>query len=1028
MIPALASQRQLPALYRDFLARLAARGFSGEIRTDYATRLIAATDNSVYQLVPVAVIYPKTEDDVAHALALAHEPAFRDIKLSPRGGGTGTNGQALCDGVIMDVSRHQNRILEVNLSEGWVRIQPGVVLDQLNDHLRPMGVFFAPNLSPSSRATIGGMINTDACGKGSRVYGKTSNHVIELRSVLMDGSSWVSSTLTPAELEVVKARTDLVGEVHRVVDEIVTTKRGTIAQQFPKLARFLTGYNLAHVYDAQGNFNLNYILAGSEGTLAVVTEAKLKLTPLPKHKQLFAVRYADFDAALRAANVLVASDPGAIETVDSTIVGLAKNDVIWHTVAHLLDGPGEAPLAAVNLIEFESDDPAVVARKVRELSATLDAERGLPGKSTGYTLATASQDIAALWALRKKGVGLLGNAKGERRPVPFVEDTAVPPERLADYIRDFRAILDRHGLRYGMFGHVDVGCLHVRPALNLRDPEDGRLMRQISDEVTRLVKSYGGVLWSEHGKGFRSEYSPTFFGPELYQELRKVKGAFDPYNQLNPGKLATPPTSGERLVSVDAKKRGDFDCEIRDAARAKFDVAIHCNGNGQCFDYNPDHVMCPSSKVTRDRIHSPKGRASILREWLRLMSASGYDAGATPGSGEGGSLTRRGAPDDFSHEVYDAMNGCLACKACATQCPIKVDVPELRAQFLAQYHTRYRRPLKDYFMASLEIVLTLMGKAPRFFNWFFEQAWFTTILKRWVGIVDSPKLSEVKLGAALAARGAPAFDPAKLRALDPDRKKRTVLIVQDPFTTFYETNVALAVYDVLTRLGLSVVFLPFRENGKALHIKGFMRRFRRVVAKNAEFLASVAELGLPIVGIEPAVTLTYRDEYPRALAPATAGHDHGVKAPFRVQLLQEYLAEKLPELGVGPLQLTGGKRSLQLFGHCTERTEAVKSQEQWRAVFRLFGVEVAPMVTGCCGMCGAYGHEAEHYAESRGVFEMSWGKRLPKDPSDREQVVAVGHSCRSQVKRFAGFVPRHPVEALRDMLAEQAPVLAQAAE
>ncbi|HWO09528.1 MAG TPA: FAD-linked oxidase C-terminal domain-containing protein, partial [Polyangiaceae bacterium] len=592
---------------------------------------------------------------------------------------------------------------------------------------------------------------------------------------------------------------------------------------------------------------------------------------------------------------------------------------------------------------------------------------------------------------------------------------------------DFRAILDRHGLRYGMFGHVDVGCLHVRPALNLRDPEDARRLREISDEVTQLVKSYGGVLWGEHGKGFRSEYSPTFFGPELYQELRKVKGAFDPYNQLNPGKLATPPTSGERLISIDAKKRGDFDREIRDAARAKFDVAIHCNGNGQCFDYHPDHVMCPSSKVTRDRIHSPKGRASILREWLRLMSATGYDAGATPGKGEGGHRSRRTAPDDFSHEVYDAMNGCLACKACATQCPIKVDVPELRAEFLSQYHTRYRRPLKDYFMAGLEQVLLVMGLMPKLFNWFFRQAWFNAILERWIGIVDSPKLSEERLAPALAARGAPSFDPAKLRALSLADKARTVLIVQDPFTTFYETNVALAVYDVLTKLGLRVVFLPFRENGKALHIKGFMQRFRRVVSKNVEFLSRVAELGLPIVGIEPALTLTYRDEYARALAPAGAGHDQVAAPPFRVQLLQEFMAEKLPQLAAGRTQ-AAGRRTLRLFGHCTERTEAVKSQEQWRSVFRAFGVELAPVATGCCGMCGAYGHEAEHYAESRGVFELSWGKQLGKDAGSREQVLAVGHSCRSQVKRFAGFVPQHPMEALRDVLAEQAPMLAQAAE
>jgi FAD/FMN-containing dehydrogenase/Fe-S oxidoreductase len=1013
MIPILAPQDQLPALYRDFLEQLAAQSFSGEIRTDYATRLVTATDNSVYQLLPVAVIFPKHERDVALALRLAHTEAFRDIKLSPRGGGTGTNGQALCDGVILDVSRHMRAILELNLEQGWVRVQPGVVLDQLNDHLKPHGVFFAPNLSPSSRATLGGMINTDACGKGSRIYGKTSNHLLELRSVLLDGATLESSRMSPDALEEAKRQPGLRGEVYRSVDEIVTTRRGTIAKQFPRLARFLTGYNLAHVYDAAGYFNLNFILAGSEGTLAVVTEAKLKLTAIPKHKQLFAVRYSDFDAALRAANVLVRSDPGAIETIDSTIVGLARKDVIWHSVAHLLETQGEPELAAVNLVEFESDDPQVVEGKVRDLALTLDAERGAPGKASGYTIASDPKDIAALWSLRKKGVGLLGNQRGERRPVPFVEDTAVPPERLADYIRDFRAILDRHGLRYGMFGHVDVGCLHVRPALNLRDPEDGRLLRQISDEVTRLVKSYGGVLWAEHGKGFRSEYSPTFFGPELYQELRKVKGAFDPYNQLNPGKLATPPTSGERLVSIDAKKRGDFDRDISEAGRAKYDVAVHCNGNGQCFDYHPDHVMCPSSKVTLDRIHSPKGRAGVLREWLRLVSKAGYDPAQMAG-GSGGHHTRQSAAADFSHEVYDAMNGCLACKACASQCPVKVDVPHLRSEFLAQYHTRYRRPLKDYAVAFLEVVLVVMGRLPKQNNWFFKQSWFQRALARWVGIVDSPLLSEEQLKTGLAARGSQKFDIKRLRALGAEEKRQTVLVAQDAFTTFYESNVALAVYDVLTRLGLEVIFLPFRQNGKALHIKGFLKRFRRLVRQNSRFYARVAELGIPIVGIEPATTLTYRDEYPVALGQHS---DSDAGPGFRVQLLQEFLVDRLAQLTATlKVPATAKPVSMLLFGHCTERTEEVKSQEQWQAVFRAFGISLEPQVSGCCGMCGVYGHEAEHLQDSRGVFELSWAKRLPKDAALRGRVLAQGHSCRSQVKRFAGFVPLHPMEALRDAL------------
>lgn len=1010
MIPALPTPEKLPPLYAQYLRSLQDSGFRGEIQSDYGSRLITATDNSVYQFMPVAVVFPRDEQDICRVLRLAHDPRFHKLKLSPRGGGTGTNGQSLSDGIIIDVSRHQNTILEVNLEQGFARVQPGVVLDQLNDHLRPHGVFFAPNLSPSSRATIGGMVNTDACGKGSRIYGKTSDHVLRLRAVLLDGTAIESGPLSPEQLQTRKQEPGLVGEVHRVVDEIVTTHKQTIATALPKLKRFLTGYDLAHVYTDAGQFNLNSVIAGSEGTLALLTEATVKLTPLPKKRLLLAIRYSEFDAALRAATVLVQSDPGAIETVDDNIVSLARKDTIWSSVAHLIEpqpsdsneATDEAPTAAINLVEFESDDPAVVLDKVASLSAQLDFERGQPGKCTGYSVASEAKDIAALWTLRKKGVGLLGNTPGERRPVPFVEDTAVPPEHLADYIQGFRKILDRHGLRYGMFGHVDVGCLHVRPALNLRDPMDEKLLRTISDEVVALVKSFGGVLWAEHGKGFRSEYSPTFFGPELYEQLRKVKGAFDPHNQLNPGKLATPLGSNDKLVSIDALKRGAFDRQIQAGAREQFAASVNCNGNGACFDYQPDHVMCPSSKVTRNRIHSPKGRAGMLREWLRQLSEAGHDV-SQPHKLQAGSFNRSSSPDDFSHEVYDAMNGCLACKACATQCPIKVDIPAMRADFYEQYHSRYRRPLKDYFVASLEGATRLMALLPRLFNFFLRRRWVQSAVASIVGIVDAPMLSEQTLAQGLKQRKAPKFQPAKLALLSPEEKSRTVLIAQDMFTSFYESNVALATYDVLTKLGLRVVFLPFFENGKGLHIKGFLKRFRKLVRQTLVRLEKVQALDIPIVGIEPAVTLTYRDEFAQVLGKETS--------PVTIQLLQEYLCEAIPRLTLPPKPAA---ETFTLFGHCTERTDAPSSQSQWKQVFEALGQELATTTTGCCGMCGVFGHEASHRAESKGVFKMSWAKQLPAEVVARKRTLASGHSCRSQVKRFGGFVPLHPMEALAE--------------
>ncbi len=1023
MIPRLAPTVHVEELYLKFLEELQRGEFSGQVRCDYATRLVTATDNSVYQVLPQAVVYPRSTADVQHLCTLLGRDEFTAIKVSPRGGGTGTNGQSLTDGIVVDLSRHMREILELDLSRGWVRVQPGVVLDQLNAHLRPHGVFFAPNLSPSSRATIGGMINTDASGKGSRIYGKTSDHVLGMTVVLADGSLLRTEPLSPQALQAESDRDDRVGRAYRGVREVVTRSGDKFATTLPKLQRFLTGYDLTHTVGEDGRFDLGRVVTGSEGTLGFVTEARLRLTPIPKHRKLVAIRYASFDDALRAAAVLVASDPGAIETVDDKIVGLAKEDVIWTQIAHLVEGEDEPPVAAINLVEFEADDRARVDRKVDELTATLDAERDGEGAAVGYTVASEAKDIAALWNLRKKGVGLLGNAKGERRPVPFVEDTAVPPERLADYIADFRRILDRHGLQYGMFGHVDVGCLHVRPALNLRDPDDDELLARISDEVVQLVRRYGGVLWGEHGKGYRSQYTPSFFGGELYEELRAVKAAFDPHNQLNPGKLATPAGRDDKLLTIRQPTRGERDRQIPAPVRARFDTSIHCNGNGACFDYNPDAVMCPSSKVTGDRIHSPKGRAGILREWLRLVSAQGHDAGASLPAGRSPGLARltgrASAPDDFSHEVYDAMNGCLACKACATQCPIKVDVPQLRAQFYEQYHTRYRRPLKDFFIAALESLLRVLAFVPALSRWLMQRKLSTFLLARVVGLVDTPAISSRPLTKRLRGRTNEAFDPARLAALSPDEKRRTVLVAQDAFTTFYEPDVAMAAIDVLEGLGLRVVVLPWRPNGKGMHVKGFRAAFHRVARRNAAFLSTVAELGIPIVGIEPAVTLTYREEYRHELGPDTA--------PIDVQLLQEYLHARLPDLlaarGARAPRLSGEYR---LFAHCTERTSVPTAARQWTEVFASFGATLVAEDVGCCGMCGVFGHEREHVEESKGVFAMSWQPKLQARPRAAEVVCATGHSCRAQIERHQGFMPRHPIQILAQALRASAAASAPA--
>lgn len=994
-----------------FVGALERRGFEGEIRTDAAARLSAATDNSIYQVLPAALIFPRSTADVALALRLIDEPPFHGVALTARGGGSGTNGQSLTSGVVMDLSRHMAKILALDLDEGFVRVQPGVVLDDLNAFLKPHGVFFAPNLSPSNRATLGGMVATDASGEGSRKHGKTSQHVLDVEVVLRGGIVHRTARVGGAELDALCSQSGLVGEAHKLVRDIATTRRNEIVKVFPKLRRYMTGYNLVHSAAPDGSsVDLAQLVAGSEGSLGVVTEARLRLTRLERYHAILVLRYPSFDAALASAEWLVATDPGSVETLDETVLTLARADVIYDEVRDFLVDDGAERTLAINLVEYAGDDEAGVKAKVDVLFAEIARRRGTLGVPHGHALTWKPNERESLWNLRKKGVGLLGNAPGPRKPVPFVEDTVVPPEHLQAYVREFRALLDAEGLRYGMFGHVDVGCLHVRPALDLKDPDDEARVRRITDAVTALVTRYGGLLWGEHGKGFRSELVPHHFGPVLYPELQRIKGLFDPRNQLNPGKIATPAGTRHVLVRVDGPTRGALNRQIAVADREELGTVMHCNGNGQCFDTSTDSIMCPSSKITRDRIHSPKGRATMMREWLRLLAGRGLIAAqALRATGSLPWLLRlwqrfahSDRSRDFSHQVYDAMSGCLACKACATQCPVRVDVPDFRAQFLELYHRRYARPLGDYFTALLERMLPLMVFLPRFMNALMANPvgrWVTTSV---IGIADAPLLDPDPATKRLARHGIPVSGLADLQRLPGD--SRAVVVLQDAFTTFYEPAVLEASCLLLRALGFEPHVLPYFENGKALHIKGFLRAFGRVVARNAETLRGVAALGFPLIGIEPAVVLTYRDEYPKHLEG-----DPG----FRVWLLQEWLADQTMVARVR----RGKGGALRLLSHCTEQALVTRAPALWAKVFEALGAPLEIVKTGCCGMCGVYGHETAHKEDSLGIFALSWKRKI--DPAgDRDRVLATGHSCRTQVERALGFTPRHPAEALLSMLGQ----------
>ncbi|AIR91655.1 D-2-hydroxyglutarate dehydrogenase YdiJ [Pseudomonas cremoricolorata] len=993
---------QVPAAhYSVFLEALRGSGFRGQISADYGTRTVLATDNSIYQRLPQAAVFPLDAEDVARIATLMGHERFREIRLTPRGGGTGTNGQSLTDGIVVDLSRHMNQILEINVEQRWVRVQAGVVKDQLNAALKPHGLFFAPELSTSNRATIGGMINTDASGQGSCTYGKTRDHVLELDTVLLGGERLHSQPIDDAALQQACAQPGRVGEVHRMAADIAEHQRELIERTFPKLNRCLTGYDLAHLRDEQGRFNLNSVLCGAEGSLGYVVEAKLNVLPIPKYAVLVNVRYSSFMDALRDANALMAHKPLSIETVDSKVLLLAMKDIVWHSVAEYFPEDAARPTLGINLVEFCGDDPAEVNARVAAFVAHLQSDSSV--ERLGHTLAEGAEAVTRVYVMRKRSVGLLGNVAGEVRPQPFVEDTAVPPERLADYIAEFRALLDSHGLAYGMFGHVDAGVLHVRPALDMKDPAQAALVKPISDAVAALTKRYGGLLWGEHGKGLRSEYVPEYFG-ELYPALQRLKGAFDPYNQLNPGKICTPPDSAEGLTKVDGVTlRGDLDRSIDERVWQSFTSAVHCNGNGACYNYDPNDAMCPSWKATRQRQHSPKGRASLIREWLRLQGAANIDVLAVsrgrldwlkglPQRLRNRWMQRRGQAD-FSHEVYEAMAGCLACKSCAGQCPIKVNVPDFRSRFLELYHTRYQRPLRDYLIGSLEFSIPYLAHAPAAYNAVMGSKWMSRLLADGVGMVDSPLLSRFNFQATLSRCQVGVASVPTLRELSPQQRARSIVLVQDAFTRYFETSLLAGFIDLADRLGYRVFLAPYSANGKPLHVQGFLGAFAKAAVRNARQLKALADCGVPLVGLDPAMTLVYRQEYT---------HVPGAEQCPQVLLPQEWLVDALPQ------QAVTHAGDFRLLAHCTEKTNVPASTGQWQKVFARLGLRLTTEATGCCGMSGTYGHEARNHDTSKTIFAQSWAGKLEQ----AGEPLATGYSCRSQVKRLADRQLRHPLEVV----------------
>ena len=1062
MVPRIYNLRKIETAYVKFLEALTSSNFSGEIEDRYAARLLVATDNSVYQRMPQAVLFPKSKEDVVEIFKLASRSEFKSVKFAPRGGGTGTNGQSLTDGIVIDMSRHMKKVWDFNPQERSIYVQPGVIKDELNELTAKENLFFSPELSTSSRATIGGMLSNDAAGQGSLVYGRTSEHILEVDVVLEDGSTALFKPVSGDELKAKLALKNLEGEIYRTVYSLVKDNAAAIKQHFPKLNRFLTGYDLDHAYDPKSDtLNLCRLVCGAEGTLCTVVGAKLDLTVKPTYRALCVVKYENFDSALRHANALIKAGVFSVETVDSKVLNLAKKDPVWLSVKDYITDVEGAEISGVNIVEFNGmDTEKVKAFMLKLYDQTIKQSQKRQMGILGACIVETKEGIAAVYGMRKKAVGLLGSAAGAKKLVAFTEDTVVPPENLADYILEFRALLDGMNVTYGMFGHVDTGLMHVRPALDLTTDEDREKLVKISDGVVELVKKYGGQMWGEHGRGYRSCYGEVFFG-ELYPLARKVKAAFDKDNRLNPGKICVPfGNETDKLVAVDDPMRGDLDRTIDIRVRDSFDGAMNCNGNGQCFSYSTASLMCPSYRYSKDHVKSPKGYSGLMREWLRLMTERGVDINAAEekltieASRERtfkescvaavsylGNLFERTyntlfEREDFNHEYLGHVATCLSCKSCKTQCPAHVNSAELNSRFLNFYYSRYLRPSMDFLCMNAERTNPLMARVPRLSNALLQNSLSKLLVENIFKFVDLPKFNErtLRQQAKDANIQVLTAKEAEERAAHYD-----VIVVSNAFTASYEADGLIDLAKLVRSMGFKVAILKPYTNGKLLVIRGARAAFIRKARPQAERLARLNAKGLTLVGFDPALTICYRDEY-KSLIPncpdfnvmlpeewlkqALASEKFLAKEAKIKNALEAIVRRKTPDQEVSSgavnedvIASCDYTEDFYLFCHCTEQALVPLSVQMWQQILAHFKLRLMPVSVACCGMAGLFGHMKDNLDETRTVYEQNWQAKIRE--RDFAQCLITGFSCRSQVHRMEHKRANHPIHVLANLL-EQA--------
>jgi len=977
------------------------RHVDGEVRFDRVTRRLYSTDASIYQIEPVGVVIPKTTAALQTAVQIALET---HIPIIARGGGTSLSGQSIGAGIILDCSKYLNNILDIDPKLQIARVQPGVVLDQFNRALAPHQLQFGPDVATASRANLGGMIGNNSAGSHSIVHGKTIDHVRKLRVLLSDGKPY---DLGPADWQRQDPRTFL-GKLHRQVLEIVTNNADEIRRRFPRILRRVSGYNLDVfvAYDSNRVINsdtrsesyatktgLHQLLVGSEGTLGVTLEAELNLVPKPKVVGLLVPQFSSLAAAVDAVAICLEMQPSAVELMDHKLIELARNNLSLRDTASTLTGTPEALL----MVEFSGDDFRFVTDRIMKLNATL---QGTPGLIATLPAIEAHQR-QPLWNLRNAAVPLLLSEPGDRKPVAFIEDTAVAPHHLPEYVKRFRAILHKHGTDGTFYGHASVGCLHIRPILNIKDPADLARMRKITEEITDLVLEFDGSLSGEHGDGLaRSEWNRKMFGETVYNAFCQIKDAFDPHHLFNPGKIVHAPAMTENLrvggtthparLALPVEPTTLFDYSKQEGFARSIEM---CNGAGVCRKLQGG-TMCPSFRATRDEKDNTRGRANVLR--LALVSDNPL---------------QELAGDD----VNDVLDLCLSCKACKSECPSNVDLAKLKAEVM---HLRYQerpRPTLHRLLSRMHRLNRWGSLLAPLANRIQGNGLARWLMHHFIGIDRRRALPTLHFNhfRRWFARQRVSWNAA----LNP--QMGNVLLLDDCFTTFNEPEIGQAAVRVLNSAGYGIELAGLTCCGRTLISKGFLSEARDLIHQQAPRLAARLASGMPILGLEPSCLLTLVDEWPELVpGPATT------LIAKAAHLADGWFADKVRRgdcsLKLGTqYSVLGTQHSAMLHGHCHQK--ALVGTKGTEDLLRLIpGLNVRVLDTGCCGMAGSFGYEAEHYDLSVQIAKLDLLPALEQDAN--ALVIAPGTSCRHQIHDLAGRRALHPLEVLAAALdVSQAP-------